>query len=122
MSPDGSVTCWLALLQAGEPAAVQPLWERYFRRLVSLARKLLDKSPRAAADEEDVALSAFNSFCREAEAGRFPRLADRDSLWRLLVVLTAQCLNYLKATGKPICLLLNFGKPRLEVKRFRGQQ
>ena len=34
-------------------------------------------------------------------------------------VFTAQCLNYLKATGKPICLLLNFGKPRLDFKRYR---
>lgn len=31
----------------------------------------------------------------------------------------AQCLNYLKATGLPICLLLNFGKPKMDVKRFR---
>jgi GxxExxY protein len=31
----------------------------------------------------------------------------------------AQCLNYLKATGLPVCLLLNFGKPRVDVKRFR---
>jgi GxxExxY protein len=31
---------------------------------------------------------------------------------------TAQCLNYLVATGFPICLLINFGK-RVEVKRFR---
>ncbi len=29
----------------------------------------------------------------------------------------AQCLNYLKATGYKICLLINFGKPRVEVKR-----
>jgi GxxExxY protein len=29
----------------------------------------------------------------------------------------AQCLNYLKATGLPVCLLINFGKPRVEVKR-----
>jgi GxxExxY protein len=30
----------------------------------------------------------------------------------------AQCLNYLKATGLQLCLLLNFGKPRLEIKRI----
>ena len=29
----------------------------------------------------------------------------------------AQCLNYLKATGYKIRLLINFGKPRVEVKR-----
>ena len=30
----------------------------------------------------------------------------------------AQCLNYLKATGLSVCLLINFGKPRLEVRRI----
>jgi GxxExxY protein len=30
----------------------------------------------------------------------------------------AQCMNYLKATGKTICLLLNFGCPRVEIKRI----
>jgi GxxExxY protein len=30
----------------------------------------------------------------------------------------AQCLNYLKATGLSVCLLINFGKPRLEIKRI----
>jgi GxxExxY protein len=29
----------------------------------------------------------------------------------------AQCLNYLKATGRHVCLLLNFGNPKLEIKR-----
>jgi GxxExxY protein len=30
----------------------------------------------------------------------------------------AQCLNYLKATGLRVCLLINFGKPKVEVKRI----
>ena len=30
----------------------------------------------------------------------------------------AQCLNYLKATGLKVCLLVNFGKPRAEIKRI----
>jgi GxxExxY protein len=32
----------------------------------------------------------------------------------------AQCLNYLRATSLPLCLLLNFGKPKVEIKRIRG--
>ncbi len=30
----------------------------------------------------------------------------------------AQTLNYLKATGLPVALLLNFGKPKIEIRRF----
>jgi GxxExxY protein len=30
----------------------------------------------------------------------------------------AQCMNYLRATGHKICLLINFGSPRVEVKRI----
>ena len=90
MSVGESVTAWLDQLKAGERAAVRNLWERYFRRLVGLARKRLRGARHRAADEEDVALSAFDSFCRCAEAGRFPQLGDRDSLWRLLVTITAR--------------------------------
>jgi DNA-directed RNA polymerase specialized sigma24 family protein len=84
------VTSYLRQCQEGDPDGAQKLWELYFRRLVGLARQRLAGRPRRAADEEDVALSAFASFCRGAEGGRFPRLDDRRDLWRLLVTITAR--------------------------------
>jgi DNA-directed RNA polymerase specialized sigma24 family protein len=90
MSSEGSVTHWIDILQGGDRAAVDPLWQRYFGLLVTRARAALGAAPRRAADEEDVALGAFDSFCRGVEQGRFPRLHDRDDLWRLLLVLTAR--------------------------------
>jgi DNA-directed RNA polymerase specialized sigma24 family protein len=90
MSPDGSVTLWLEQIKEGDAQAAQALWERYFRRLVGLARKKLQGANLRMADEEDVVLSAFDSFCRNAERGCFPLLNDRDGLWRLLAVLTAR--------------------------------
>jgi len=89
MTP-GSVTHWIRELRAGNPAAAQQLWERYFARLVGLARQKLRALPRRAADEEDVALSALDSFCRGAARGRYPNLTDRDNLWHLLVTITAR--------------------------------
>ena len=89
MASSRSVSHWIGQLRAGDPVAAQHLWEGYFRRLVGLARGKLQSLPSRAADEEDVALSAFASFCRGVEGGRFPQLADRDDLWRLLVTITA---------------------------------
>jgi DNA-directed RNA polymerase specialized sigma24 family protein len=88
MSSIGSITAWIKQLRAGDRAAAQPLWQGYFQRLVALARQKLCRAPRGMADEEDVALSAFDSFVRGAEQGRFPQLADRDDLWHLLLVIT----------------------------------
>jgi RNA polymerase sigma factor (sigma-70 family) len=90
MAQEGSVSRWLGPLQQGDPAAVQQLWERYFLSLVKLARQRLRPAPPRGADAEDVALSAFDSFCRNAEQGRFPELHDRDNLWRVLAVITAR--------------------------------
>ena len=83
------VTLWIDQLKAGDSVAAQKLWEEYFERMVELARRKLNYVSRAVADEEDVALSAFNSFCQGARAGRFTQLLDRDNLWPLLMAITA---------------------------------
>jgi DNA-directed RNA polymerase specialized sigma24 family protein len=90
MSSERSVTYWIAQLKAGDPVATQKLFERYFEQLCRFARAKLRAASRRVADQEDVALSAFNSFYVAAAEGRFPQLFDRDDLWRILLAITAR--------------------------------
>jgi DNA-directed RNA polymerase specialized sigma24 family protein len=90
MSQGDSVTTWLSGLKAGDDDPVKRLWDRYFQRLVRLAGKRLPGHARRAIDEEDVALSAFQSFCDRARKGQFPELANRDDLWRVLFAITVR--------------------------------
>lgn len=85
----GSVSYWLNELSNGQRSeAARELCERYFGRLIALARSRLPSNARQVADEEDVALSAVQSFFRRAEKGEFPNVTDRDSLWALLAQIT----------------------------------
>jgi RNA polymerase sigma factor (sigma-70 family) len=83
-----SVTGWITDLSAGDEAAAERIFDRYFDKIVRLARSNLRKSRRRAADEEDVALQALASFFRGASDGRFSELKDRHDLWRLLATIT----------------------------------
>jgi DNA-directed RNA polymerase specialized sigma24 family protein len=85
---DSSVRRWVSRLQAGDEAAAQRLWEVFFDRLVHLAHQRLQVRHRRVIDAEDVALSAFGSFCKGVEQQRFPQLTDQHDLWRLLVSIT----------------------------------
>lgn len=83
-----SINILLTELRDGDAQAVQQLWERYCLKLVAVARRKLGTASRRVADEEDIALLAFFSFCEGIQEGRFPSLADRDELWKLLLVIT----------------------------------
>jgi DNA-directed RNA polymerase specialized sigma24 family protein len=85
-----SVTRWLNGAKAGNGADIQQLWDRYFERLVRLAGAKLPAHCRRAFDEEDIALSAFQSFCDRAGRGQFPQLDGRKDLWRVLATLTVR--------------------------------
>jgi DNA-directed RNA polymerase specialized sigma24 family protein len=101
MAPSEPITPWLSKLRQGHPEAAQRIWDRYFTQLVILARKKLRGRQFGIADEEDVAISALDSLCRNARKGRFPLLADSDGLWRLLVVITARkALQLLRGEGR----------------------
>lgn len=83
-----SITNWLTAYRAGDQAAANELWNRYYKRLVHVARLGLRTPSCGTRDEEDIALSAFNDLFSGIEAGRFPDLADRHGLWHLLVHIT----------------------------------
>lgn len=88
MPLEDSVTDWIHALKDGDQRAAQQLWQHFVERLLQVARSQLGQSPRRAADEEDVVVSAFDGLCRGVQEGRFPSLHDRDDLWQILVMLT----------------------------------
>ena len=90
MASQGDISGLVAELKAGKRDAARPLWDAYYRRLMGLARAKLGRLPRRVANESDVVVAAFNSFCRGAEQGRFQRLEDRDDLWQVLGMITAR--------------------------------
>jgi len=91
MVRDGSVTRLIQLLRSDDAAerdmAARLIWLRYFRDLLDLARKNLDRRIRRREDEEDVLQSMYKSFCLRQQRGEFD-LAGRDALWKLLVTIT----------------------------------
>jgi DNA-directed RNA polymerase specialized sigma24 family protein len=77
----------LRLLQAGDGAAAEALFERYAERLTRLARSRLAINLASRVDPEDIVQSAYRSFFVAAREGRFHAERGGD-LWRLLVEVT----------------------------------
>jgi DNA-directed RNA polymerase specialized sigma24 family protein len=97
---DSSVSQWLEDFKQGDEAAAK-LWDRYFQRLVGLARKKLrQRYPRGVEDGGDVALSAYHAFSQAARGNHFPHLQDREGLWKVLVTITERKVNDLVAREK----------------------
>jgi RNA polymerase sigma factor (sigma-70 family) len=79
----------LAALREGDPVPAQQLWERYWPRLVGLARARL-RGTRRTADAEDVALEAFTEFIHVLERRGSQGISDENHFWSLLVAITAR--------------------------------
>ena len=90
MQENQSITWWVQELKQGDEDAANELWQRYFHRLVGLARQRLGAGARRVADEEDIAICTFRSLCDGVEQGKMDGIGDRDDLWRLLATITAR--------------------------------
>ena len=89
------VSQWILHIVDGDAEAARKIWNDYFGKLVRLARRKLVGIPSRDSDEEDVALSAMNSFYQGLAQHKFDHIHNRDDLWKLLVTMTAR-----KATAK----------------------
>jgi DNA-directed RNA polymerase specialized sigma24 family protein len=113
MSSGGSITNLIAQLREGDEAAAQQLLERFYCRVLGVAKRKLQHNSLGFADEQDVAQSALLAFVRGAKKGQFTKLHDRDDLWNLLVVITSR---------KAVNLLIKEGRKREKHKDAEDQK
>lgn len=90
MDTEAEFTTWLERLASGDETAATLFWDRYFERLIQMAKKKFETLPRRAVDEEDVALSAMNSVLRGIQNGQFAKLQDAQAIWKLLLTITSR--------------------------------
>lgn len=89
MAGHESVTDFFNRVREGDADAVTPLWNRFFPRIMGLAKKTLGQHRAAASSgADDAAQSAFFSFYQRVGRGEFSGALDRDDLWRLLATIT----------------------------------
>ncbi len=97
MAPPGDdeklTQLFLRLQGARDDEACAELWDAVYERVVVLARARISAWNKRMADEEDIALSAINSFVRAAEAGRLTGLQNGGDLWRVLFTITSRKAN-----------------------------
>lgn len=89
---DEPIAEWIRGLQQGDELAARQIWRLFIQKLCDSIRQQIRPGTRRVYDEDDVAQSAFRSLFLGAADGRFPDLSDRDSLWRLLLVIAARKL------------------------------
>ncbi len=83
-----SVTRMIQDLKAENSEAAGAIWNRFFSKLLPMARARLRGLADRSVDEEDLLVSVFDRFFVAVSEDRFARLNDRDDLWQILLMLT----------------------------------
>ena len=100
-STEPTAAAWFEELSEGDGDATERLWRMYFQRMVTAARRKLDGVKRTDRDEEDIALSAFKSFCIGVREGRIQSRDDELNLWPLLLRLTLnKAVDQIRASNR----------------------
>lgn len=79
----------LAEIQSGDENAINRFWDIHYEQLVLHARRKMASVNLRAVDEEDIALSAINSFYRGLSENRY-KLQCNNELWKLLATIVVR--------------------------------
>ncbi len=96
------------------PGFLEKLYENALAHELRLAGLAVEQQHRITVRYKSVIIGEYTADLLVERAA----VVELKAVRALDEVHHAQCLNYLRATGLRVCLLLNFAKPRVEVKRF----
>lgn len=88
MSDDELTLSLIRAIRGGDQTAMETAWRQLYPKLLAMIRRRFDASKSVDDDEEDIALSALESFFRGLRDGRFPELTSQNEVWRLLSKMT----------------------------------
>lgn len=88
MSERENLDRWIQGLREGDPEAAEALWTECLGELIRFARSRMQSLPRCDRDEEDVVLSAIDTFIRRMKGGKFVQIEDGEDVWRVLYDVT----------------------------------
>jgi len=93
----GSVTILLNRFRSGDETALNKLFDRFFERLRTVARKRIPVRDRKVVDDEDLAVWAMNTFQQCVRDGKYKEIGDRNDLWKFLVsILDRKSIDHLR--------------------------
>lgn len=91
MDWDDPITLWLKNTAKGDQRAIEGIWAAYFDQLVRFAKTRLPPHWRRVVDEEDIAISAMESFILRLQRPDCPwQLNNRHDLWRILLAIVVR--------------------------------
>lgn len=82
-----TVSEWIEQLRIGRESAATKLWDHFLEKLTLHVKNRLRTARKAISDEEDVVLDTVEACFRALREQRYPRIKNREDLWKLLAVI-----------------------------------
>ena len=98
-----TITDWIEELRGGRETAAQQLWDHFLMRLTQLVCRRLRTVSKTTSDEEDVVLEACNACFAALKNGKYPKVKNRNDLWKLLAVIAERkAIDQIRRSNKGI--------------------